>query len=150
MRAASTADPRSRSAGKKGESKWGIELKPNVLIAARFSRFTTAVGSSFVSSGVTNAARRSVHRLQLAWELHLRYLKGLPGAYCIATSERDEDVRKYAPLEPRSENEYQSSIRAIAGKCSCGGNYTLNAPPRCPKCRSTRLREGENRDVRLV
>jgi len=76
-------------------------------------------------------------------ELHLRYLKGLPGAYCVATSERDEDVRKHAPLEPISENEYQSAIRAIAGKCSCGGNYTLDAPPRCPKCRSTRLKEGE-------
>ena len=22
-------------------------------------------------------------------------------------------------------------------KCECGGNYTMDAPPRCPNCRST-------------
>ena len=35
-----------------------------------------------------------------------------------------------APSKYRSFEEY-------AGKCECGGNYTLDAPPRCPNCRST-------------
>jgi len=35
-----------------------------------------------------------------------------------------------APSKYRSFEEY-------AGKCECGGNYTMDAPPRCPNCRST-------------
>ena len=76
-------------------------------------------------------------------ELHLRYLKGLSGPYSIATSEYDEAVRKQAPVEPISEDEYHSGIEALAGKCSCYGNFTLDALPRCPKCHSTRIEEGE-------
>jgi len=76
-------------------------------------------------------------------ELHLRYLKGLPGPYCIASAEHDENVRKHASVEPISEEEYHRGIEAIAGKCRCRGKYTLDAPPRCPKCRSTRIEEGE-------
>jgi len=75
-------------------------------------------------------------------ELHLRYLKGLSVPYSTAGSEHDENIRKYAQVEPISEKEYHRSIEAMAGKCKCGGNYTLDAPPRCPKCRSTRLKEG--------
>ena len=77
-------------------------------------------------------------------ELHLRYLKGLSGPYCIASSEHDEHVRKHAAVEPISEDEYHSGVEAAAGKCRCRGKYTLDAPPRCPKCRSTRLEEDDN------
>jgi len=70
-------------------------------------------------------------------ELHLRYLKGRPD------SEYDESVRKHAPAEPISEDEYRKGIEAVAGECRCGGKYTLDALPRCPKCHSTRLEEGE-------
>jgi len=34
-------------------------------------------------------------------------------------------------------------IEAVTGNCRCGGKYTLDAPPRCPKCHSTRIEEGE-------
>ncbi len=27
----------------------------------------------------------------------------------------------------------------LAATCSCGGHYTVDAPPRCPKCRSADL-----------
>ncbi len=27
------------------------------------------------------------------------------------------------------------------GDCTCGGEYSLNAPPRCPYCKSTDLKE---------
>ena len=76
-------------------------------------------------------------------ELHLRYLKGLPGPYSVATAEHDETIRKHASVEPISEEEYHRGVERVAGKCKCRGKYTLDAPPRCPKCRSTRIEEGE-------
>jgi hypothetical protein len=75
-------------------------------------------------------------------ELHLRYLKGLPGPYCVASAVHDEKVRKNLPVEPISREEYHKGIEAIAGKCKCGGKYTLDPPDRCPSCRSTRIEEG--------
>jgi hypothetical protein len=74
-------------------------------------------------------------------ELHLRYLKGMTKAYCVASMEHDEDVRKNTPVEPISEDEYHKGIEALVGKCRCRGNYTFDAPPRCPKCRSTRIED---------
>jgi len=76
-------------------------------------------------------------------ELHMRYLKGLPGPYCVASSEHDRNVREHVSIEPISEDEYHRGVEAIAGNCRCRGKYTLDAPPRCPKCRSTRIEEGE-------
>lgn len=76
-------------------------------------------------------------------ELHLRYLKGLPGPYCVASSEHDRNIREHVPVEPISEDEYHRGVEAFAGKCKCRGKYTLDAPPRCPKCRSARVEEGE-------
>ena len=76
-------------------------------------------------------------------ELHLRYLKGLPAPRAVETSEADGNIRNGAPLEPISEDEYYRGIDAVAGKCKCGGQYTLEAPPRCPECHTTRIREGE-------
>ena len=75
-------------------------------------------------------------------ELHLCHLKGLPGPYCVASAEQDEEVQRDAPFEPISQDEYHKGIQAIAGKCKCGGNYTLDAPARCPECRSTEIEEG--------
>jgi hypothetical protein len=76
-------------------------------------------------------------------ELHLRYLKGLPGPYCFATEKHDRAVQEQAQIEPISKDEYHKGIEAIAGKCRCGGRYCLDAPPRCPECRSTQIDEGE-------
>ncbi len=74
-------------------------------------------------------------------EFHLRYLKGLSGPYCVATSEHDKYVREHAQVEPISEDAYHKGIEAVAGTCMCGGKYSLNARPRCPKCRSMRIDE---------
>ena len=76
-------------------------------------------------------------------EIHQRYVKGLSKPYSTASSEDDEEIQKLASLEPISETEYLNAIESTAGKCKCGGNYTLSAPPRCPKCHSTRLKEGD-------
>lgn len=76
--------------------------------------------------------------------IHIRYLKGLAGPYCVASMEHDQWVRENAQVEQLSEEEYYRSVEALAGTCPCGGKYTLSAPPRCPECRSTRIEEGES------
>jgi len=72
-------------------------------------------------------------------EAHLKYLKELPGPYCVASSEFDRSVRENYPGEPLSEEEYHVIVEQIAGACSCGGSFKFDAPPRCPKCKSTEL-----------
>jgi hypothetical protein len=74
--------------------------------------------------------------------LHLRYLKGLSGPYCLASAEHDKVVREKAQVEPVSEAEYHKGIETISGACNCGGRYRLDALPRCPKCRSTQISSG--------
>lgn len=76
-------------------------------------------------------------------EIHLRYLKGLEAPYCIATSEHDEYVRENYDGEPLEEEEYESKVEEIAGKCKCGGQFRFDAKPRCPKCKSVEIEEGE-------
>jgi hypothetical protein len=34
---------------------------------------------------------------------------------------------------------YVARIEGAASACECGGHFRLNAPPRCPVCRSTDL-----------
>ncbi|MHC9510556.1 FmdB family zinc ribbon protein [Kangiella sp. M94] len=36
---------------------------------------------------------------------------------------------------------------AVTGKCACGGNYSLNARPRCPKCRSDDINQDNSRII---
>lgn len=38
---------------------------------------------------------------------------------------------------------YNQQVEAFAGKCKCGGRFLFDAPLRCPKCRSTNIKEGE-------
>jgi Zn finger protein HypA/HybF involved in hydrogenase expression len=38
----------------------------------------------------------------------------------------------------------QKAIEKKAGKCRCGGKFTFDAKPRCPKCRSTRYEVDED------
>jgi len=76
-------------------------------------------------------------------ELHLRYLKGLPGPYCMATAEQDRYVQEHVSVEPIEEEEYHREIEKLVDECKCGGQYTFNASPRCQKCHSDQLEEGE-------
>jgi hypothetical protein len=40
--------------------------------------------------------------------------------------------------------EYERQVQAFLPPCDfCGGAYEFHAPPRCPKCRSTRLEKGK-------
>ena len=74
-------------------------------------------------------------------DLHLRYLKGLSGPYCLATAEHDERVRTNSDIVPISTEEYHRRVEERVGQCRCGGRYRFSAPARCPKCRATHLRE---------
>jgi hypothetical protein len=76
-------------------------------------------------------------------EAHLGYLKGLKGAYCVATGEHDRFVRVNYPGEPLPEDEYHRVIDDFAGKCRCGGHFRMDAKPRCPRCRSDEFVETE-------
>lgn len=76
-------------------------------------------------------------------EAHLRYRKGLPGPYSIATQEGDDQGRTHHPGPSMSEEEYNREVEMVGGDCECGGNYRIDTPPRCPSCRSTDLASGE-------
>lgn len=39
-------------------------------------------------------------------------------------------------MHPRDE------VGSASAKCACGGKYKKDAPPRCPKCKSKRIRKG--------
>jgi len=75
-------------------------------------------------------------------ELHVRYVKGLSGPYCLASSEDDRKIQEQAPVEPISAEEYHRGVEAVVGECQCHGRYTFDAPVRCPECGSTRVEEG--------
>ncbi len=76
-------------------------------------------------------------------KLHVRYVKGLSVPYSTASEESDREIQEHAPVEPISKEEYHRGVEAIAGKCECGGQYSFEAPIRCPQCRSSRIEEGE-------
>ena len=76
-------------------------------------------------------------------DLHLRYVKGLDVPYSSASWEFDKSVQRNYPGEPISEAEYHQEIEKLLHKCRCGGRYRFDAPPRCPRCRSPEVEEGE-------
>lgn len=75
-------------------------------------------------------------------ELHIRYLKGLDVPYSMATEKTDAMARELPSGPPISKDEYNAGVEAAAGNCRCRGKYRMEAPPRCPKCRSTNIEEG--------
>ncbi len=77
-------------------------------------------------------------------DLHLRYVKELPKRpYAFATSERDIHIKDHVKCKYISKKDYYKGVEEFAGKCVCGGDFTMDAPPRCPKCRSDEIEEGE-------
>ncbi len=73
---------------------------------------------------------------------HTRFVKGLRGAYSHCTEPWDTFIHEHAPVDPITETEYYAGIEAVAGRCVCGGKFTLTAPPRCPACWSTNISTG--------
>jgi hypothetical protein len=105
--------------------------------------FRVRVGGGFTSHDFhcdQCGAHRSVQFSELG-ELHFRFLKGIDVPYSIATSKRDEWIREHYSGEPISESEYYSEAANMLPACECGGRFRIDAPPRCPKCRSARFKD---------
>ena len=70
-------------------------------------------------------------------DIHLGFVKGLPGPYAVIRSEMDRRIRAEYPGAPLSRDEYHVAVEATLDPCPCGGRYRYDAPARCPTCRST-------------
>jgi DNA-directed RNA polymerase subunit RPC12/RpoP len=77
---------------------------------------------------------------RLGW-LYLRYSKWLVQGFDATTSEHICDLQAL-PCTPMPQREYERRVEAIAGSCECGGDFTFDASPRCPECRSEDIAEG--------
>lgn len=73
-------------------------------------------------------------------ETHLQYLKGLDVPYSIPTAESDRTIQENYEGDPITKEEYYRRVVAMLGNCDCGGEFSFDAPPRCPKCRSTEFK----------
>jgi hypothetical protein len=70
-------------------------------------------------------------------DIHLRFVKGLPGPYAVSRSAFDREIQAHYPGEPLTRDQYHAAAEATLGPCSCGGRFRYDAPARCPECRST-------------
>ena len=70
-------------------------------------------------------------------DIHLRFVKGLPGPYTVGRTAMDRRIQREYPGEPLSRDEYHAAAEATLDPCPCGGRFRYGAPPRCPKCGST-------------
>ena len=70
-------------------------------------------------------------------DIHLRFVKGLPGPYAVSRGAMDRRIQQEYPGEPLTRAEYHTAVEATFEPCPCGGRFRYDAPPRCPSCRST-------------
>lgn len=70
-------------------------------------------------------------------DIHLRFVKGLPGPYTVGRTAMDRRIQREYPGEPLSRDEYHAAAEATFDPCPCGGHFRYGAPPRCPTCGST-------------
>jgi hypothetical protein len=70
-------------------------------------------------------------------DIHLRFVKGLPGPYTVGRTAMDRRIQREYPGEPLSRDEYHAAAEATFDPCPCGGRFRYGAPPRCPTCGST-------------
>ena len=70
-------------------------------------------------------------------DLHLGFVKGLGRPYAIARARMDAQIQREFPGPAISREDYYTGVEALAPACACGGSFRYDAPPRCPRCRST-------------
>ena len=70
-------------------------------------------------------------------DVHLGFVKGLPGPYAVARAEMDRRIQQEYPGEPLTRDGYHTATDATLDRCDCGGRFTYDASGRCPECRST-------------
>jgi len=96
-------------------------------------------GFTFHLLGCDTCGRTTAVSFAALGDLHLRYLAGLPTP---ARPSLNGCARGSAHAEAISAEAYHREVEKVAGKCPCGGHFTFAAPPRCPRCHSTRLARG--------
>jgi hypothetical protein len=84
-------------------------------------------------------AGKDVDSVEL-FRLILRYLRGIKGKNWRPSRVLQEMGFKESPGEPLTHSEYESAVDVLAGRCECGGQFRENGAPRCPACKSIRLR----------
>jgi hypothetical protein len=70
-------------------------------------------------------------------DIHLGYVKGLPGPYAVSRSRMDAEIKATYPGPALSQEAYHAGAEATLARCAFGGTFRYDAPPRCPGCRST-------------
>jgi len=73
-------------------------------------------------------------------DLHCRFVKGLDRPYSVASMMQDKEIQESYPGEPLSEKEYFKLVEKEAGRCRCGGNFKFKSKPRCPRCKSLKVK----------
>ena len=81
-------------------------------------------------------ATRSVSHQELG-DIHLGFVKGLPGPYAVARAAMDRRIQATYPGKSLTRDEYHAAAEATLEPCACGGRFRYDAPARCPGCRST-------------
>ncbi|MBN1785471.1 MAG: hypothetical protein JW825_00575 [Candidatus Methanofastidiosa archaeon] len=108
-------------------------------------RFTASYGGGFFFHLLhceECGKERSVDFKEIG-DLHIRFVKGLPGPFCVASSEWDKTIQDLPDIEPLDEGSYQNLIVERLERCSCGGRFTFDAPPKCPRCGSKEFEKPE-------
>jgi hypothetical protein len=103
------------------------------------ARFMARDGGGFMFDLLhcdTCGATRSVGHEELG-DIHLGFVKGLPGPYAVARAARDRRIQAGYAGRTLTRDEYHAAAEATLGACACGGTFAYDAPARCPQCRST-------------
>ena len=79
---------------------------------------------------------RSVSHQELG-DVHLGFVKGLPGPYAVARAMMDRRIQREYQGEALTRDDYHAAAHATLEECDCGGRFTYAASARCPECRST-------------
>ena len=79
---------------------------------------------------------RSVGHAEMR-DVHLAFVKGLPGPYAVTRSAMDREIQANFPGEPLTRADYHSAVEASLEPCDCGGLFRYDAHARCSNCRST-------------
>ena len=56
----------------------------------------------------------------------------------ISLTDVDASIKKEHNDIPIHDDKYDKLIEEYVGTCKCGGKFSFEAPPRCPRCRSDR------------
>jgi hypothetical protein len=103
------------------------------------SHFTTRHGGGFFFDLLHCDAcgrTRNVSHQDLG-DIHLGFVKGLPGPYAVARSAMDRQIKETYRGKTLSRAEYRAAAEATLEPCDCGGHFRYDARARCPTCRST-------------